>query len=130
MPERLDSTESLPLVSIVTPTHNQAKYLAETIESVLSQTYPNIEYIVLDDGSTDNTQEILKKFGGRIRHERHANIGQARTLNKGWSLCKGKYIGYLSSDDLLYPNAVTELVALLEKDHSVVCAFPDSNLIF
>lgn len=129
MPERLDSTENFPLVSVVTPTYNQAKYLAETIESVLSQTYPNIEYIVLDDGSTDNTQDVLKKFGGRIRHERHANIGQAQTLNKGWNLCKGKYIGYLSSDDLLYPSAVSELVALLEKEQSIVCAFPDSNLI-
>ncbi|MBV5329612.1 MAG: glycosyltransferase [Chlorobium sp.] len=129
MPERLDSTKYFPLVSIVTPTYNQAEYLAETIESVLSQTYPNIEYIVVDDGSTDNTQEVLKQFVGRIRHERHANIGQARTLNKGWSLCKGKYIGYLSSDDLLYPTAVSELVILLEQEESIVCVFPDSDLI-
>lgn len=129
MTETYKTKELLPLVSIVTPTYNQAEYLAETIESVLSQTYPNIEYIVLDDGSTDNTQEVLSQFGGRIRHERHANIGQALTLNKGWSLCKGKYIGYLSSDDILYPSAVSELVVLLEKEQSIVCVFPDSNLI-
>ncbi|WP_428825253.1 glycosyltransferase [Azonexus sp. IMCC34842] len=129
MAERLNPTQNFPLVSIVTPTYNQAEYLAETIESVLSQTYPNIEYIVLDDGSTDNTQEVLKQFDGRIRHERHANIGQAQTLNKGWNLCEGKYIGYLSSDDLLYPNAISELVVLLEKEQSIVCVFPDSNLI-
>lgn len=129
MPEIYNQIQELPLVSIVTPTYNQAEYLSETIESVLSQTYQRIEYIVLDDGSTDNTQEVLSKFDGRIRHERHSNIGQAQTLNKGWSLCKGKYIGYLSSDDLLYPSAVSELVALLEKDQSIVCAFPDSDLI-
>lgn len=125
----MDSANCVPLVSIITPTYNQAEYLAETIESVLSQTYPNIEYIVIDDGSTDNTPEVLRRFDGRIRYERQDNIGQARTLNKGWNLCKGKYIGYLSSDDLLYKNAVSELVALLEEDGSIVCAFPDSNLI-
>lgn len=122
---RVDS----PLVSIVTPTYNQAGYISETIESVLRQDYPNIEYIVLDDGSNDNTSEVLKKFEGRIFYERHDNMGQARTLNKGWSLCKGKYIGYLSSDDLLYPHAISRLVNLLEADDTVVCAFPDSDLI-
>ncbi len=129
VPERINSTQNFPLVSIVTPTYNQADYLAETIESVLSQTYPNIEYIVLDDGSTDNTYEVLKRFDGSIRHEHHANIGQAQTLNKGWNLCTGKYIGYLSSDDLLYPRAVSELVELLEKKQSIICVFPDSDLI-
>ncbi len=129
MPQISNQKQDFPLVSIVTPTYNQAEYLAETIESVLAQSYPNIEYIVLDDGFTDNTQEVLSRFDGRIRHERHANIGQAQTLNKGWSLCKGKYIGYLSSDDLLYPSAVSELVALLEKEQSIICAFPDSDLI-
>ena len=129
MPEISNQKQELPFVSIITPTFNQAEYLAETIQSVLSQTYPNIEYIVLDDGSTDNTQEVLSRFDGRIRHERHSNIGQAQTLNKGWSLCKGKYIGYLSSDDLLKPSAVSELVAMLEKEQSIVCAFPDSDLI-
>lgn len=129
MSGRLNSAQYFPLVSIVTPTYNQAEYLAETIDSVLSQTYQNIEYIVIDDGSTDNTQEVLKRYDGRIRHERHANIGQAQTLNKGWSLSKGKYIGYLSSDDLLYKNAVSELVELLENNPSLICVFPDSNLI-
>ena len=82
-------TKKFPLVSIVTPTYNQAKYLTETIEKVLAQDYPNIEYIVLDDGSTDETPEILKKYSGKIRYERHANMGQARTLNKGWAMSSG-----------------------------------------
>lgn len=125
----LDKIQNFPLVSIVTPTYNQADYLAETIESVLAQDYPNIEYIVLDDGSTDGTPEILKRYDGRIRHERHENIGQANTLNKGWAMARGTYIGYLSSDDLLYPSAVRKLVDRIDRDSFIVCTFPDADLI-
>ena len=123
------TTNTYPLVSIVTPAYNQAEYLTETIESVLAQDYPNLEYIVLDDGSSDETPAILQRYNGRIQHERHSNMGQARTLNKGWERARGAYLGYLSSDDLLYPGAVRQLVGLLESDSSIVCAFPDANLI-
>jgi glycosyltransferase involved in cell wall biosynthesis len=118
-----------PLVSIVTPTYNREKFIIETVDSMLAQTYQNIEYIVINDGSTDNTLEILEKYKEKIKIESHANIGQVRTLNKAWKNCNGKYIGYLSSDDLLYPNAIAELVAQIEKDESIVCVFPDSELI-
>lgn len=121
--------QNFPLVSIVTPAFNQAEYLSETIESVLAQDYPNIEYIVIDDGSTDATPDILRRYGGRVRWERHDNIGQARTLNKGWKISTGTILGYLSSDDVLYPGAVRKLVDILESDSSIVCAFPDANLI-
>lgn len=117
------------LVSIVTPAFNQADYIRETIESVLAQDYGSIEYFVLDDGSTDSTSEVLESFRGQISFERHENMGQVRTLNKGWSKCSGKYIGYLSSDDILMPTAIRELVAVLDADPSVVCVFPDSHLI-
>jgi glycosyltransferase involved in cell wall biosynthesis len=120
---------SQPLVTIVTPTYNQAGFLAETIESVLAQDYPNIEYIVIDDGSTDATAEVLERYAERVRCLRHDNMGQARTLNKGWELAQGKYIGYLSSDDLLHPTAISELVRTLEANGNIVCAFPDSDLI-
>lgn len=118
-----------PLVSIVTPTFNQADYLAETIESILAQDYPNIEYIVLDDGSSDSTRDVLQQFSGRVRFEFQANMGQARTLNKGWGLCHGKYIGYLSSDDILAKNAVSRLVAMLEADPKIAAIYPDCDLI-
>jgi glycosyltransferase involved in cell wall biosynthesis len=121
--------QQAPLVSIVTPVFNQADYLAETMESVLAQDYPNIEYLVIDDGSTDKTPEVLSRYSGRVRWERQTNMGQARTLNKGWAASKGDILGYLSSDDLLYPGAVRQLVEILEKDNAVVCAFPDSDLI-
>jgi len=121
--------DDLPLVSIVTPAYNQAEYLAETIDSVLAQDYPNIEYIVLDDGSTDSTPEILEQYGKKIIWGRHKNIGQVLTLNKGWAMAKGEILGYLSSDDILYPGAIRKLVEMLAADESIVCVFPDSDLI-
>lgn len=118
-----------PLVSIVTPTYNQAEYLVETIESVLNQDYPNIEYIILNDGSTDNTEEILKQYDGRIHWASHKNCGQSATLNKGWSIAQGKYLGYLSSDDILDPTAVSRLVQELENNNQIVCVYPNADLI-
>lgn len=119
----------LPLVTIVTPTYNQAEYLSETIDSVLAQDYPNIEYIVIDDGSTDQTREILHRYDGRIRWESQENMGQAATLNKGWSMGAGEIIGYLSSDDLLKSNAVSESVRYLVEQPEVVLVYPDFELI-
>ena len=106
----MNCNNAYPLVSIVTPAYNQAEYLEETIESVLSQSYPNIEYIVLDDGSTDHTRDILKKYEGKIHWESHENMGQARTLNKGWAMSKGEILSYLSSDDVLDVHAIKMLM--------------------
>jgi len=119
----------LPLVTIVTPTYNQADYLTETIDSVLAQDYPNIEYIVIDDGSTDHASEILKQYDGRLYWERQANMGQAATLNRGWEMGAGEIIGYLSSDDLLKPQAVTESVSFLLNNPEVILIYPDFDLI-
>lgn len=127
--EQAPNYQDLPLVSIVTPAYNQAEYLAETIDSVLAQDYPNIEYIVLDDGSTDATSEILAKYNGRIRWERHENMGQAKTLNRGWTMSRGTLLGYLSSDDRLVPTAVSQLVATLQRESSVVVAYCDFELM-
>ncbi len=118
-----------PLVTLVTPTYNQARYLQATLDSVLGQTYPNIEYIVINDGSSDDTETVLRRYDGRIKWSTQANRGQAATLNAGWGAAQGKYIGYLSSDDLLAPEAVARLVAVLEEDPSVVCIYPDCDLI-
>ena len=122
-------SDSQPLVSIVTPSYNQAQYLAATIESMLAQDYPAIEYIVLDDGSTDTTPEVLHRYTGRVRWERQANLGQSRTLNKGWNESKGEFIGYLSSDDLLLPHAISTLVKALQAEPRAVVAYCDFDLI-
>lgn len=122
-------TTERPLVSLVTPTYNQAQYLRQTLQSVLDQDYPNVEYIVINDGSTDDTEALLMSYGEAIRWRTQPNRGQSATLNSGWDMARGKYLGYLSSDDLLYPSAISRLVALLEARPDCVCAYPDSDLI-
>jgi len=109
-----------PLVTIVTPAYNQAEYLDETIRSVLAQTYENVEYIVIDDGSTDNTREAMKKWADKVKCLSHKNMGQANTLNKGWEMASGELLGYLSSDDLLDPTAIERLVDHYEGSPSVI----------
>jgi len=123
------TSDPRPLVSIITPTYNQADYLAETIRSVLAQDYPNIEYLVLDDGSTDETPAVLRQFDGQVQWERHANMGQSNTLNKGWQRARGKYLGYLSSDDRLLPHAISTLVKAIESRPDVPVVYCDFNLI-
>jgi glycosyltransferase involved in cell wall biosynthesis len=121
--------EPLPWVTIVTPTYNQSAYLAETIDSVLAQDYPRLEYIVLDDGSTDDTPAVLARYDGKIQHQRHDNIGQSSTLNRGWAMARGSLIGYLSSDDLLEPGAISHLVTALQTHPDAVVAYGDFKLI-
>jgi glycosyltransferase involved in cell wall biosynthesis len=115
----------LPLVSIITPAYNQASFLDETIQSVLSQDYPNLEYIILDDGSKDNTREVLVKYGSRIRWESHENMGEALTVNKGFQLAKGDIICVVNADDPLLPGAVSEAVSFLAERPEILVAYPD-----
>src|SRR5260370_658630 len=100
------SESQLPLVSIVTPTYNQCAFLPETIESVLTQDYPRIEYMVIDDGSTDETPEILSRYDGRLIWESQTNQGQTPTINRGWQRSHGHIITWLNSDDTYLPGAV------------------------
>ncbi len=120
-------SDSEPLVSIVIPAYNGALYLRQSIESVLSQDYPNVELIVLDDGSKDNTKEILQSYKSRFYWESHANMGQSATLNKGWKLARGNVLSYLSVDDVLDPRAVSTSLKYLKDD--VVLTYCDFNLI-
>ena len=117
------------LVTIVIPTHNGSRYLKHAINSVLKQDYPNTELIVLDDGSTDDTQALLKNYGDSFYHEWHKNIGQAETLNKGWRMSKGEILSYLSADDILMPNAVSAAVQCLNEYPNIVLTYCDFNLI-
>jgi glycosyltransferase involved in cell wall biosynthesis len=121
--------EGVPLVSVVVPAYNQADYLGAAIESVLSQDYPSVELIVLDDGSTDATREVLQCYAGRFRFESHSNIGQAATLNKGWRMAKGGILSYLAADDTLAVHAVSKSVRALLAHPDVVMTYGDFNLI-
>ena len=111
-------------VSMVVPAYNHARFLEQAVESVLAQTYPAVELIVLDDGSTDGTREVLAKYGD-IRWETQTNMGQAATLNKGWGMASGDLLGYLSADDYLHPEAVKSAVECLERHADAVLAYPD-----
>lgn len=120
-------------VSLVTPVYNQAEYLGATIESVLAQDHPDLEYLVIDDGSSDDSLALARRYEaahpGRLRVLTQANAGQAATLNRGWSLASGALLGYLSSDDCLNPGAITRLVQALETRPDAVVAYPDFELI-
>jgi glycosyltransferase involved in cell wall biosynthesis len=118
-----------PLVSLVIPAFNHADYLAVAVKSVLAQDYPNVELIVLDDGSTDGTAALLAELGDGFHWETQSNMGQSRTLARGWSMAKGNVLGYLSADDMLEPGAVSCAVALLMTMPAVVATYCDFHLI-
>jgi len=110
----LKPLQPAPLVSIVTPTYNMGRFLAETMDSVLTQDYPNIEYIVMDGGSTDQTVEILRdyerRYPGRFTWISEKDGGQSDAINKGFLRCKGPIFTFLNSDDTYLPGAVRAAV--------------------
>lgn len=95
-----------PKISIITPSYNQGKFIKETIESVLSQNYPNLEYWIIDGGSKDETLRILKSYGNKIRWISEKDKGQVYAINKGLRKVNGDIISYLNSDDLYLPNTL------------------------
>ena len=109
--------QELPLVSIVTPSYNQGRFIEETILSVIHQDYSNIEYIVMDGGSTDQTLDILRKYGNRLAWYSERDKGQSDAINKGIRLAKGEILAYLNSDDTYLPGAITRAVRYLTAEH-------------
>jgi len=114
----------MPTVSILIPSYNHARFLAQTIESVLSQSYTDFELIIIDDGSVDNSREIIQQYSEREKrikswfHEQ--NKGIAYTFNEGLRRAQGKYIALLGSDDLWFFDKLEKQVALLEKNENLV----------
>ena len=118
----------LPRVTIVTPVYNQADYVEETIKSVLAQDYADVEYIIINDGSSDGSAAILDKYKDVATVVHQDNQGQAEALNTGWKSASGTIVGYLSSDDIIAPDLVSKLVNELLNSDSVV-VYPSFNLI-
>jgi len=113
-------TNTFPCISIVTPSFNQGHFLEETILSVLNQSYPNLEYFVMDGGSTDNSIEIIKKYASQITYwESRKDRGQSHAINKGFKMATGDLVAWLNSDDLLCPSALTEVANIWLQDQSV-----------
>lgn len=122
---------SQPKITVITPTYNRAKFIKETIESVLAQDYQNFEYLILDDGSTDNTKEIVTPFlkDKRVKYLYHQNQGEAETVNWGWQLSRGEYFTQINSDDLVTPQLFSEMLKVLETNKNYVVAYPDFYFI-
>src|SRR5580704_13013939 len=97
---------TFPLVTIVTPSFNQGRFIRATIESVLSQDYPNLEYIIMDGGSTDETSAIAAEYGTRLKWISEKDRGQSHAINKGFRMAKGEIVSWLNSDDIILPGAV------------------------
>jgi len=125
----LEEWEAFPLVSIVTPSYNQGQFIRQTIESVLAQTYPNIEYLVVDGGSTDETLDVLRSFGDRVRWVSEPDSGQAQAINKGLSRASGQIVGYLNSDDVLLPRAIEHVVQHFRDHPECDLAYGDGQYI-
>jgi glycosyltransferase involved in cell wall biosynthesis len=119
-----------PLVSIVTPSFNQAEFLEETISSVLNQDYANFEYIIVDGGSTDGSVAIIRQYAGQLSWwVSEKDRGQTDAINKGFSRANGQILAWINSDDTYEPGAITAAVAYLLKHPDVGLVYSDANYI-
>lgn len=122
------SNESV--VSIITPSFNQAQFLEETIQSVLHQDYPHIEYIVIDGGSTDGSVDIIRKYEPWLAYwVSEPDQGQADAINKGWSMARGEILAYLNSDDTYAPGAIAIAANWLDTNPEADIVYGDALLI-
>ena len=111
----------LPTISIVTPSYNQGRFIEATIRSVLLQGYPNLEYIIIDGGSSDNTIEIIKKYEPWLKYWiSEPDRGQSHAINKGFDHANGEVFGWLNSDDYFCPGALHKLMELRRKNPEAV----------
>jgi glycosyltransferase involved in cell wall biosynthesis len=110
-------------VSICIPTYNRKEYLKETIDSILAQTYKDFEIVIVDDGSTDGTEDMIKELDFPVTYYWQQNRGDAAARNKLIELAKGKYISFIDSDDLLIPNAIERMVRTIEAENSDVIVY-------
>lgn len=117
------------MISVIIPTYNRASLIGFTIESLLAQTLLPSEIIVIDDGSTDNTAEVVARFGDQVRYVRQENKERAVARNHGLGLAKGEYIIFLDSDDCLVPTALAELRAALTDNPNLACAAAGCDIV-
>ncbi len=115
----------MPTVSVIIPTYNRACFLCETLESVLAQTYQDFEILVVDDGSTDDTEAVLAPYMSRIRYFKQENAGPAIARNRGIFYSKGEYVAFLDSDDLWYAEKLEKQVKILDENPEIGVVYTD-----
>jgi len=109
-------------VSVIIPVYNAEKYIAQTVESVLNQSYNDVEIILIDDCSTDNTKTILNAYQGRIKYKfLQTNSGVAVARNTGLKLAKGRYVAFLDSDDVWYPEKLKKQISCMNEKNAAIC---------
>jgi len=120
-----------PLVSVVTPSYNQISFIGRTIESVINQTYPNVEHVIVDGGSRDGTLELLKNYEDKynMRWISEPDQGQSQAINKGFRMSEGEIIGWVNSDDTLEPDAAERAVNYISINSNVDWVFGDCLVI-
>lgn len=125
-----DTHAQSPLVSVIIPAYNVAPYIGETLDSLLAQTYTDYEVVVINDGSTDETEAAVApyraRFGERMLYQRQANNGSASARNAGLRSARGRYIALLDGDDVWEPEFLAKMLALLESDLSFDLVFPNA----
>ncbi len=118
-----------PVVTIVTPSYNQGRFIRATIESVLAQDYPHLEYIIMDGGSTDETAAVVKEYSGRLVWISEKDRGQSHAINKGFRMAKGETVAWLNSDDTILPGAVSRAVRALQQTPDVGAVYGEGYQI-
>jgi len=126
---RASPAEGAPLVSVIMPTYNYGHLIRTSVESVLSQSYPRVEAIVVDDGSTDATAEVLAPYGDRIRLLQRPHRGAASARNYALAVARGDYIGFLDSDDEIPPDSIACRVDFLESQPDLDVVFGDVEVV-
>ena len=116
-------TTPSPLVSVLIPCYNYGHFLTEAVDSALNQTHPNMEILILDDASTDNTRQVAESYGSRIRYHALPHRGQQATLNTGLDLARGDYFVCLDADNILNPGFVEKTLACLTSCQDPSVAF-------
>ena len=119
----------LPLVTVVTPSYNQGRFIRDTIESVLTQDYPNIEYIVIDALSKDETAAVCAEYADRLTFISEKDRGQSDAINKGFRMAKGEIVAWLNSDDVFLPGAIGHVVEAFLREPDIGAAYGEGYQI-